>query len=167
MTSHEHHGVSNHWHLEFVQQLARAGNIKAPHYWLFVTGIHRWPVDFPRKGTVMWKAFPCHGVISFAQVTQGSLARSCTTSTPAGHVAQAAHCAPITARRSTQSRRYKGDREVCDHGTQLDQLCQNWCWLIREWRFYVFRNRPANFIRITQGMPKLLITHSLEHCRSR
>ena len=25
-----------------------------PHYWPFVRGIHRWPVDCPHKGPVMW-----------------------------------------------------------------------------------------------------------------
>ena len=25
-----------------------------PHYWSFVRGIHRWPVDSPHKGPVMW-----------------------------------------------------------------------------------------------------------------
>ena len=41
------------------------------HYWLFVRGIHRWPVDYPHKGTIM-RSFglkldalmnhPCHGI---------------------------------------------------------------------------------------------------------
>ena len=30
-----------------------------PHYRHLWGGIHRWPVDSPHKGPVMWKAFPC------------------------------------------------------------------------------------------------------------
>ena len=30
---------------------------KAPHY---VRGIHRWRVELPHKGPVMWKTLPCH-----------------------------------------------------------------------------------------------------------
>ena len=29
-------------------------------YWLFVRGIHRWPVDSLHKGPVNLKTFPCH-----------------------------------------------------------------------------------------------------------
>ena len=36
-------------------------NIKAPHYSFLWEGIHRSPMDYPHKGTVMRKAFPCHG----------------------------------------------------------------------------------------------------------
>ena len=44
----------------FVQQLVHADvreNTKAPHDWLFVKGIHRWPVDSPHKWPVMRKSF--------------------------------------------------------------------------------------------------------------
>ena len=47
----------------FVQKLVWVNtkdNVKAPHSWLFVRGIHRWPVDSPHKGPAMWKVFPCH-----------------------------------------------------------------------------------------------------------
>ena len=40
-------------------------NIKAPHHWLFVRGIHRWPVDFPLKVPVLRKAFTISIVIMF------------------------------------------------------------------------------------------------------
>ena len=29
----------------------------------FVMGIHRWPVNYPHKGPVMWKMFPFDDVI--------------------------------------------------------------------------------------------------------
>ena len=32
--------------------------IKAPRHWPFVWGIHRWSVNSPHKGPVMWKMFP-------------------------------------------------------------------------------------------------------------
>ena len=38
-------------------------NIKAPRYWPFVRGIHRWPVNSPHKGPVTRKMFPFHDVI--------------------------------------------------------------------------------------------------------
>ena len=49
-----------------VEQHTQANNkgyIKAPPYWSFVRGIHRWPVDSPHKGTVMQQSFPCPDVI--------------------------------------------------------------------------------------------------------
>ena len=36
-------------------------NIKAPYHWTNVVGIHPWPVACTHKGSVMRKAFPCHG----------------------------------------------------------------------------------------------------------
>ena len=33
-------------------------NIRAPGHWLFVKGIHRWPVDSPHKGLITRKMFP-------------------------------------------------------------------------------------------------------------
>ena len=48
----------------FVQQSAQA-DIKAPHHWCFVKGIHRWLVDTPHKGPVMRKRFKCHDVFIF------------------------------------------------------------------------------------------------------
>ena len=37
-------------------------NIKVPRHWL-CEGIHRWPVNSPHKGPVMWKMFPFDDVI--------------------------------------------------------------------------------------------------------
>ena len=34
-------------------------------YLPFVRGIHWWPVDYPNKGPVMWKAFPHHDIMNF------------------------------------------------------------------------------------------------------
>ena len=42
---------------------ADQGNIKAPHYWPFVWGIHGSPVNSPHKWPVMWKMFPFDDVI--------------------------------------------------------------------------------------------------------
>ena len=50
----------------FVQQFVLAdfkGNFKASHQWLFLSGIHRWPVVSPLKGPLLRKAFPCHYII--------------------------------------------------------------------------------------------------------
>ena len=50
----------------FVQQFGQAamkGNIKAPHHWPFVKGIHRWPVDSLNKRPVMRKVFPLPDVV--------------------------------------------------------------------------------------------------------
>ena len=47
----------------FVQQLVHAnakGDIKVPHYWPFMTGIHRWPADSPQKVPLTRAAFPYH-----------------------------------------------------------------------------------------------------------
>ena len=40
-------------------------DIKDPHNWPFVRGIHRWPVDSPHKGAVTRKKFPRHDIIVF------------------------------------------------------------------------------------------------------
>ena len=42
-------------------------NMKAPHYWPFVRGIHRWLVDSPHKGPVTRKMFPFDEVILWMQ----------------------------------------------------------------------------------------------------
>ena len=58
--------ASNHWQLNCLFNSSfqpTMENIKAPHYWPFVRGIHQWLVDSPHKGPVMWKAFPYHDVI--------------------------------------------------------------------------------------------------------
>ena len=36
---------------------------QSPHYWSFVRGIHRWPVNPPHKGQVAWKKLPFDDVI--------------------------------------------------------------------------------------------------------
>ena len=59
--SHQCHGISNHWNCLFNSLFRLTANVKkAPNYWPFVRGIHRWPVDSPYRGPVIWKAFPCH-----------------------------------------------------------------------------------------------------------
>ena len=58
------------WRLEsslprlFVEQLKvnMKISIRAPHYWPFVLGIHRRPVDSPHKGLMMLKVFPWHAI---------------------------------------------------------------------------------------------------------
>ena len=50
----------------YIQQFIEAQikeNIKAPRYWPFVRGIHRWPVNSPHKGPVTRKMFPFDNVI--------------------------------------------------------------------------------------------------------
>ena len=46
-------------------------NIKVPHHWAFVRGIHRWPVDSPHKGPVTQKMFPFDDVIMPTSVCYG------------------------------------------------------------------------------------------------
>ena len=54
------------WHFKsqanvlFVQQFMTAYD---RIYWPSVMGINWWPVVCPHKRPLMWKAFPCHGVI--------------------------------------------------------------------------------------------------------
>ena len=51
----------NNWpHLFDAVTTNNKENIVTPHYWPFVMGIHRWPMDSPHKGPVMLKAFPYH-----------------------------------------------------------------------------------------------------------
>ena len=59
----------------FVQLLVQAiikENIKAPHYWPFVWGIHRRTVDSPYKGPVMRKGYPCHNCVCVCVPLWGS-----------------------------------------------------------------------------------------------
>ena len=37
----------------------------------FLWGIHRWPLNFPHKGPVMWKMFPFDDVIMFSSLAPG------------------------------------------------------------------------------------------------
>ena len=47
----------------YVQQLAPTNKTtRFSHYWPFARGI-QWTVDFPIKGSVMWKVFPYHDAI--------------------------------------------------------------------------------------------------------
>ena len=68
----------------FVQELAEFNNkvsARVPHYWSFVKGIHRWPVDYPRKGPVMGSSFPYRDVIiSNLQLMLWFLSRLSTSS---------------------------------------------------------------------------------------
>ena len=57
LTSHECHGILNHWQLSCYNE-----SIKSPYYWPFVRGIQRSPLDSPHKGPVIWKAFVCHNI---------------------------------------------------------------------------------------------------------
>ena len=60
------HGVSNRLVTQpFVQVDINETSI--PHYWFYVRGIHRWPVDSPHKGPVMRNSFPCHDVTGFGE----------------------------------------------------------------------------------------------------
>ena len=74
VTSRERHGLSDHRQLDCLFNTFKLTtnisrhvyiyeNNKAPHYWPFVKGIHRWPVDSPHKGSVKREAFPCYNVI--------------------------------------------------------------------------------------------------------
>ena len=36
---------------------------QSPHYWVFVRGIRRWPVNSPQKGPILWEKFPFDEVI--------------------------------------------------------------------------------------------------------
>ena len=65
------------WHLKtpatqlMFQQLDLTnikGNIKAPYHWPCERWIHRSPMDSPRKRPVQRRAFPCHDVVTCAQV---------------------------------------------------------------------------------------------------
>ena len=38
-------------------------NIKIPHYWPFIRGIHCWPVDSPHNRPAIQIAFPCLDII--------------------------------------------------------------------------------------------------------
>ena len=65
MTSHENHGVSVHWQNKLT--ITKTLN----HTLLvFMRGIHWSPVDFPHKGPVMQKMFPCHdGIMYYSHLT--------------------------------------------------------------------------------------------------
>ena len=63
VTSHACHGVSNQRQLNgLLVQANNEENINVPHYWLFVSGSHRWPMDFPHNGPVMRKTFSWYDV---------------------------------------------------------------------------------------------------------
>ena len=67
MTSYVRHGVSNGWQLgwlfRILLKLTRKKTSEAQHYLPFIRGIHRGSVDFPHKGAMMRKLFPCYDVI--------------------------------------------------------------------------------------------------------
>ena len=62
----EHHGVSNHQHLDYLFKVC-SGQDQRKHQssasLAFVRGIHRWPVNSPHKGPVTRKMFPFHDFI--------------------------------------------------------------------------------------------------------
>ena len=74
VTSHKHHGISNHLQLATVfwtvcsvnMTVCRtvcSANIKENIKAAFVWGIHQWSMESPHKGPVMWKEFPCYDVM--------------------------------------------------------------------------------------------------------
>ena len=66
VTSHEHHGISNHQQLECLFNSLFMLNMdktkKSFHHWLLVSGIYM--AVSPHKGPVMWKPFPYPDVIT-------------------------------------------------------------------------------------------------------
>ena len=72
VTSHEHPAVSYHLEFHASTSLLRLTsiyiNITAPHERLLVSGVHRWPVDYPYKGPVMREV-----VIMLATITNTDL----------------------------------------------------------------------------------------------
>ena len=66
MTSHERHVVSNHLSFNCLfNSLCRSSSNKhqSRHYWPFVRGIHRWPVNSRHKWPVTRKMIPSDDVI--------------------------------------------------------------------------------------------------------
>ena len=66
MTSHERYLLSNHrlFGCLFNSLCGRISkNHPCVHYWPFVRGIHRWPVNSPHKGPATPKKLPCDDVI--------------------------------------------------------------------------------------------------------
>ena len=61
----EHHDISNHWHLDCLlnhsgtHQRKRQSSMSVA----FVRGTHRWLVESPHKGPIMWKMFPFDDII--------------------------------------------------------------------------------------------------------
>ena len=61
ITSNEHYVVSNHRSFDCLYNSLCAptsNSHQSPNCWLFVRGIHRWPVNSPHKGPVTQKRFP-------------------------------------------------------------------------------------------------------------
>ena len=52
-------------------QANNKGSIKVLHHWPFARSIHR--LDSPHKGTVIQKAFPCHGISMNTGLARGAL----------------------------------------------------------------------------------------------
>ena len=66
MPSYEHHAVSNHRSFNCVfNRLCgpTSEEHQSPHYWPFVRGIHRWPVNSHHKGPLTRKTIPFVDVI--------------------------------------------------------------------------------------------------------
>ena len=66
MTSCEYHVVSNHRSFDCLFNSLYGPTSKKhqiPHYWPFVRGIHRWPVNSPHQGPVTRKKLPIDDVI--------------------------------------------------------------------------------------------------------
>ena len=51
------------YHYKFSLFRLTSTHYKAVYHWSFVRGIHRWPMDYPKKWPVMRKVFPCQEVI--------------------------------------------------------------------------------------------------------
>ena len=76
MTSHERRDVSNHQPFDCLSNMlfkitSKTTSKIRPHHWPFGRGIHRWHVDSPQNGPVMWKAFPFCNAISLDNVLIG------------------------------------------------------------------------------------------------
>ena len=60
------HGVWNQWQLDRLfnsWSMPISKETTKPASLALCKGNHRWPVDYPHKGPVTWKTFPCHGAI--------------------------------------------------------------------------------------------------------
>ena len=63
VTSHEHHGISDHWLLDCLLNSLFRFALKKTSSLALCKGIHKWLVDSSHSGAVMQKAFPSHEII--------------------------------------------------------------------------------------------------------
>ena len=116
----------------------------------FVRGIHRWPVNSPHKGPVMWKVFPFDDVIMIMfcyGLTQGEIVFLITSLARAQSYLPHCHISDATMRTMEKYIMNSQNMIVLPNTTITHNTVHIFCWInciLKHWEYKMGDTLPAN-----------------------